>query len=629
MTSMNFSVTFNNNVLTIEQKETGPASEIWSKHLDDIKPRSTESLPFIVDKENQFQLFLWQPVNQYILLVYSKKTNIKYALLSFKTACSRLIKIYNNTLDVAIDKNILNIKWYGAIVNYCNIKISDIQLCIGKTLSFPLEIPVFSKSLKDEDMERSDCIQNIQFYINDFIQKGGPINAGFYISMNIQDRQLKFPVKVNMRNNEKIEYQYVPLCSTYFADHAIHLRRNNYGNLVLTCRKMEEIEYTRWFRFWENPFISKILYQLGQRFKNNSSTKISLFYEKFASKAEEGSFDIFQKLREEGKKHIYFIIDKNSPDYDKIKHIPGVIRKYSARYYWLLYRANNYISTEMPFHLNVLRSNNRFFRQTVADNDLIFLQHGVTYLKCHDKNSPLVAGREGAPAYIVVGSEKEKQAVEKYMKVQDNQVLKTGLPIFSKISYKHMTQDSDDIAVIMLTWKPYEESLEDFRESTYYQYTVQIYELLTRLLPPEKVIIVAHPKIESLMEGTPLANSIWKKPISKVLSIAKLLITDYSSVCYNSFYQGGGVVFFQEDLEFYEKANGKLIPADQEYIGKRTYSLEELQQVLQEGIQNQRILLPYFRTPEYEERYLAINEYTDGKNIDRICEELEHLNIIS
>ena len=143
------------------------------------------------------------------------------------------------------------------------------------------------------------------------------------------------------------------------------------------------------------------------------------------------------------------------------------------------------------------------------------------------------------------------------------------------------------------------------------------------------MIIVAHPRIESLIAGTPLASSIWKKPISEVLSIAKLLITDYSSVCYNSFYQGGGVVFYQEDLEYYEQENGKLIPTDDEYIGKRIYSIDQLEQILKEGIQNQQIDLEYFRTKEHDKRYLTINEYTDGKNIDRICDALKKLHIIS
>ena len=113
-----------------------------------------------------------------------------------------------------------------------------------------------------------------------------------------------------------------------------------------------------------------------------------------------------------------------------------------------------------------------------------------------------------------------------------------------------------------------------------------------------------------------------------MLSTAKLLITDYSSVCYNSFYQGGGVVFFQEDLEFYEKENGRLIPKEDEYIGKRAFSLEELNAILKEGLSDGKIQLDAFRTEEFERRYRLINEFSDGKNMERLCNKLEELGLI-
>lgn len=202
------------------------------------------------------------------------------------------------------------------------------------------------------------------------------------------------------------------------------------------------------------------------------------------------------------------------------------------------------------------------------------------------------------------------------------------MAIFSKIPYKHLTQDSDDIAVIMLTWKPYEEMEEDFTKTSYYKNTIGIYEILRRYLSADQIKIVIHPKTNGHLENTPLASSIWTRPISEVLSIAKLLITDYSSVCYNSFYQGGGVVFFQEDLNFYEKENGKLIPADDEYIGRRAFTFEELQTVLEDGLHDGQILLNHFRTPEFEQRYQTINEFSDGRNIERICDSLRNLKIL-
>ena len=180
----------------------------------------------------------------------------------------------------------------------------------------------------------------------------------------------------------------------------------------------------------------------------------------------------------------------------------------------------------------------------------------------------------------------------------------------------------------MLTWKPYEENMSDFTQSSYYKNTLAIYHILKKYLQEDKIYIVIHPKTGELLENTPLSKNIWRKTISEILTKAKLLITDYSSVCYNSFYQGGGVVFFQEDIDFYEKENGKLIPKDDEYIGKRAFSLEELEQILKDGLKDHGIMLDCFRTKEFEQRYHTINEFSDGKNMERLCDKLIELKFI-
>lgn len=155
-----------------------------------------------------------------------------------------------------------------------------------------------------------------------------------------------------------------------------------------------------------------------------------------------------------------------------------------------------------------------------------------------------------------------------------------------------------------------------------------IYHMLTKYTDSSNIIIVPHPKMAELLENTPLNDTMWKRPISEVLGIAKLLITDYSSVCYNSFYQGGAVIFYQPDLELYEQEVGPLIPSDEEYIGVRTFDMEELERAVERIIVDGKILLEEGRTREYERRYDTINEYHDGRNIERIAQELAKRELI-
>jgi len=152
--------------------------------------------------------------------------------------------------------------------------------------------------------------------------------------------------------------------------------------------------------------------------------------------------------------------------------------------------------------------------------------------------------------------------------------------------------------------------------------------MLEKYIDKSKILLISHPKAQTLIEQTDLKDSIWHKPISEALEKTKLLITDYSSVCYNTFYQGGGVIFFQPDLDFYEKENGPLYPSNDEYIGKRTFNFEELEEVIKNTIKNKKIDLNEVRTDKFEENYKTINEFSDGKNIERIYEKIKELKLI-
>ena len=278
--------------------------------------------------------------------------------------------------------------------------------------------------------------------------------------------------------------------------------------------------------------------------------------------------------------------------------------------------------------MNILRSNNKYFRKATYDKEFVFLQHGIIYMKNLGINSSFEKGKEGESKYMIISSEKERDIVVDMLKYDEEQLLKTGLGMYSKIKFNHINEKSDDIVTIMLTWKPYEEQLYSFEESTYYKNTVEIYKMLKKYIDKNKIVIIPHPKVFELLTSTDIKECVWQGKISEILEKTKMLITDYSSVCYNSFYQGGGVVFYQPDLEVYETYNGKLVPNDDEYIGKRAFNIKELEEITRQTIENGKINLGQIRNSKFEENYKTINEFTDGKNIERIFNELKRLKIV-
>ena len=396
----------------------------------------------------------------------------------------------------------------------------------------------------------------------------------------------------------------------------------------LVKRLKEPVENTFKFRILESTIMSFFMYHLGKFLKNRRRKKINLYYEKFAGKAEEGVFDFCKKCNESETTNNYFVIDENSPDYERIKDNKFVVPKHSFKYYWLVYNSSHLISSDSPIHVNIVRSNNIYIRKALYENNFVFLQHGVTYLKAHQQNSPYGKGKEAEPAYMIVGSEKEKDVVCDMLNIYEENILNVGLPIFDTIEYEHINNETDDFITIMFTWKPYEEHLYDFRESSYYQDVVEIWNMLSRYIDKNKVCIIPHPKVFNLLMNTDMKDSVWQGPISEILKKSKLLITDYSSVAYNSFYQGSGVIFYQPDLKLYEQENGDLIPGNDEYIGERVFTIDELEDVIKETVIDGKINLDRVRTEEFKEIYKSINQFSDGKNMERLYDRLVQLKII-
>ncbi len=601
----------------------------WEKPLCEFDFNSLYDTHIRVKKINRYKIFLWTHVEDNILLIYSKGSTIRCILTSENNAYLRLIDRANRVLSATLDKKHLRIVWFGGIRNTYNATISDCKLIIDDQTSQEFDMPVSDRLIHSSDRIHRKFIKTFTFKTSELAKDNTPINCSIKIQITINGFVATFPLsmkKSKIRN--KREY-YIPTHSIYYRGFVMHLRRSLNGNLVFVRRTMESVEHTAKFRFFENSFVSCMLYFAGKTYTKLARQQKCLFYEKFSEKAEEGVFDLFFAISQNKRNKSYFIIDKTSEDYNKVREVKNVVVKYTFKYYWLLFTSTYCISTDSPTHLNILRSNNHFLRKNlICDKKFIFLQHGITYLKFHGKNSPYCLGKEAEPTYMVVDSEKELDICSQMLGLEHSRFLKTGIPIFSQIDYKHINQDSPDVVMIMLTWKPYEEYLTDFEQSNYYQNTVALYNLLTQYLPSENIIISCHPKVESLMQGTHMASRIWHEPISEALKQAKLLITDYSSVCYNSFYQGGAVIFFQEDLAYYEQENGPLIPQNDEYIGERVFSISQLDTLLKEGICDGQIMLDRLHTTEHEQRYQTINEFHDGKNIQRICEALKDKGII-
>lgn len=565
--------------------------------------------------------------NKKILAVYSNNEKVQYIYCSLNSLYKRLVNLRFKVLTIGLSKKRLKIRLVAYLINKYNLNIEETKFYIDEKLHKNDNLKQYKQQLSRIKMFKKENIHIFDFKIKDILEDDSIINGVIKYTLKINGTSVNYRIGIRSKKNINIQHNYSPIKSIFVKDFAIHIRRTIKGDLTFVKRKKEPFENTLKYKLLENRFVSGILYNISKIAIKKRKNKINVFYEKFSQKAEEGTLELFLLIcKKNNNTKNYFVIDKNSKDYEKIKNIKGVVKKYSLKYYWIIYNANNFISTEVPIHLNILRSNNSNLRKSLTDKTFVFLQHGIIYMKSLKKNSPFGKGKEGQVSYIVAGSEKEKDVIVEMLGINEEQVLKTGLPIFSKIKYNHINNDSEDCVTVMLTWKPYEEQLYDFEKSSYYKNVVEICTMLKKYV--DKVNLIAHPKAQELLASTDLKETLWDKPISQALEKTKLLITDYSSVCYNSFYQGSGVIFYQPDLELYQKENGDLIPKNDEYIGKSAFTINELEQILKDSINNKKIDLKNLRTKEFEDNYKLINEFSDGKNIERIYDELVKLKLI-
>jgi len=565
------------------------------------------------------------------IVVFTEGNSLKYFIHNDHRThpLTPLLTVKSKTF-LHLSKRHLRLFYACFIDNRYELPINATYLTIGDDYKKEMDYPVFRHFPSKIELIKKAIFVNkipiapllegeptISEKIGVSVDIDGTVMAGHYLT--------KGSKRLEARGRK---WFYAPITRVRRKGYSVSVRRNGFGGLNIVRRPLSEIEKTIKFRFYESMFVSFCLYHAAHAARRLSSRVVNIYFEKSANQAEEGAVDLFRKARASSITSNYFIINKESKDFLSIKDEAGVIPNFTLRSYWLLYRANNFISTETAGHANVLRSDNRYMRSAPYSQRFIFLQHGVTYMKAHEKNTSFTRNREAEPDYMIVNSKKERDVVVDMLDLEEERVLNTGMLIFDQIPYGHIDQKSPDVVTIMLTWKPYEEHLKDATKSTYYRTVIELYDILEPLVGKGNIRMVVHPKFSEHMKKTDMAEAMWQGTIADVLKETKLLITDYSSVCYNVLYQGGAVVYYQPDLDQYEHANGKLIPADNEYTGYRVFTETEARKLIEGSIKNGNIDLSKLRTKAHVDNYLAINEHHDGRNIDRIYSELERIGAL-
>ena len=329
--------------------------------------------------------------------------------------------------------------------------------------------------------------------------------------------------------------------------------------------------------------------------------KVWLVYEKFCSMAQDNGYYFFKYCMEN-------LSDEHIIQFMSLKHILYVLG------------AAIYIASDSRTHLYAWRCKTSLIRSKINKRPIFFLQHGVTALK---QVAPLFGKHGSSPmTYFATTSQFEQEIVVKYL---DYGIGKAPITGFTRWDVLEDTSvDNDKLILLMPTWRSWLEEVsdEEFLASDYYENYSSLLqsERLSKLLTENntRMIFYIHPKFAGYLKNfKQTANNITlvpfgEVPLNEIMKKCHMLITDYSSVCWDVYYMKKPVIFYQFDHEKYDLAHGSYIDMETELFGRRAVNGDELLTEIENCIKTDFKL-----NQKEEEEHHQYFEYIDDKNTER------------
>lgn len=354
--------------------------------------------------------------------------------------------------------------------------------------------------------------------------------------------------------------------------------------------------------------------------------KIWLVYEKYSITAQDNSYYFFkycqEKLSDDEKKNIYYVIDKKADDYQYVKQYGRkVIQFLSFKHMLYLKAAQLLISSDTKAHAYAWHSPNTIYRTLIQRNRNVFLQHGVIYYKqCH--NGLKKRGTNNCRLFIV-SSDIEKKIVKKFFGYKNSEIAVTGLARWDVLHDTSVPEEK--MILVMPTWRSWlEEVTEDrFKESEYYRnYAVFLNNEQLHCFLEEnqiKMVFYIHPKFREYMGAFATSScqielvEFGKRPLNELIMKCNMMITDYSSACWDVYYQGKPVLFYLFDFDLYNRVQGSYVDMRTQAFGDSAESLEELLELMKAYEKN-----GFNEKKQYADMREELLPYRDNLNCERI-----------
>lgn len=408
-------------------------------------------------------------------------------------------------------------------------------------------------------------------------------------------------------------------------DEVMFLRRKPNGIVGLVVRNREDYD-SAGFRMKECA--AALSYALLKPFVRRR--RILLIHEKRYSRASDNGLYLFLHCMKNGaekkfKRKIYYVIDKNSPDYRKVSDYEGnVVHAYSLRHLISLLACTSIASTESRMHDYVWFPAASILKRYVNRKRHIFLGHGVLSIK---KLPEMFSAQNMRSSLITCVSENEAAIFRDDLEYSEEKIAITGYARFDAL--KDISEGRSEVLIMpSIRANIFWVTEKEFRMDPYYKVYTGILNdpALHETLENNDLWLnfFLHPSIdrfahlfESGYERIHVVKA-GEESLDGLMMRARLLITDYSSVAWDFLYMGKPILFFQYDEVDFLEASGSYIDLAKALPGDRATDANELI----------RLLCQYAREglhlPEkYQQMRLSAFKWFDCGSSERIINEIE------
>lgn len=327
----------------------------------------------------------------------------------------------------------------------------------------------------------------------------------------------------------------------------------------------------------------------------------------------------------------YFIIDKNCPDFERLKPLGNIVKAHSVKHkmlqviadYILSSQANGF--TENPFGMDEV-----YYRDLIHQAKVVFLQHGIT-----KDNQTKWLNRYNQNLYgLITSCKREYNSILEYDYYYDkSKVWLTGMPRFDRLYHneqkKILIMPTWRKSLMELTWnsslKSYLWTMKsDFSKTEYfhrYSELINDSEFIGMCKSyGYKIIFMPHPQIQPYMHmfspDKDIETYSYDKSWCDLFAESDIMITDYSSVAFDFAYLRKPVIYYQFDKDNFFTGHTYTegyYNYETDGFGEILCDMESLKKTVERYLKNGCRL-----EKMYEDRISGFYEYNDFNSCERI-----------